>query len=77
MFHVANHICFERLLDGGVRVFRREISGVVNGFRQTRPAETLVEMTASEWASVMAAVSRRGSETSALHQEALDFHDKL
>ena len=76
-FHVANHICVERLVDGGVRIFKRELTGVVNGFRQTRPKEMLVEMTASEWASVMASVSRRGSETSRLHQEALDFHERV
>lgn len=68
-FHVENGICFDRTANGGVRVFCR---AALADDSQT----TLVEMTASEWASVMAAVSRRGSETAALHQEALDFHNK-
>lgn len=73
-FHAQDGLHFERILNGGVRVFCRSPHIDSDG---QRPETMSVELTASEWASVMTSVSCRGSETSRLHQEALDFHERI
>ncbi len=73
-FHVSNGICFDRLADGGVRIFRRAqvaASGTVH-----RSEAMLAELTASEWASVVSSVSQRGMEYPGLHDEVLECHQR-
>lgn len=74
-YHADKGICFERTLDGGVRIFRRQHDDT-----RERPVgnseTTIVELTASEWATVVAAVSQRGTEYPGSHAEILELHQR-
>lgn len=73
-FQVKDGIYFERLVDGGVRVFQRaKTAGDPLGLCTEL---TLVEATASQWATVVAAVSQRGTEYPGNHDKALAFHQE-
>ena len=72
--HIKDGLHFKRLLDGGVRVFRTTAKSA-----DGRELETLslsVDLTASEWATVVTAVSQRGTEYPGSHAEILELHQR-
>lgn len=62
MFHVKNGLCFGKLPDGGVEIYNE---GEVPNFT--------IQLTASEWASVIATMSYYGEEDYGFYR-ALNFH---
>ncbi len=79
--HADKGICFERLIGGGVRIFRREVviydTGHEDGVEDIIPKKVLVELTASQWAQAVASVSDRGTEYPGLHDEILELHQRV
>lgn len=74
-FHADNGIHFARLLDGAVKVTRQ--SPVVDDHELVlgQSVESLCTLSAESWASVVAAVCKRG-ETSSTWTVALDSHNR-
>jgi hypothetical protein len=69
MFHLRDGLYFERLEDGGVRIVKTatgQFGDAKNVFE--------IEVSAGEWASVVAAVSPKG-ETSETYHSALNFQN--
>lgn len=78
MFHANNGLYFERHADGSVTV-SHWLRGAANAGRADQQPVNVLDrewnLTASEWASVIATVSARG-ESGETHTEALLFHEK-
>lgn len=70
MYHLRDGIYFERGPGSGVTI---EVDLTGMGVPPGYPTRRQIEVSAEEWASVLASVALRG-ETGETHREALAFH---
>ena len=72
-FHWKDNWYFERLSNGGVRIYHEERANKGEG--EFPEYDTCLDIDPDSWASIVASVSKRG-ETGETFRQAREFHDK-